>query len=469
MEQFKMTGAEDTICAISTPYGTGGIAVVRISGPDSIAIADSGWKGTRLSEAKSHSAHLGKIISTSGELLDEGLATVFRAPASFTGEDVVEISIHGSRWIQREMIADLVRRGARVAEPGEFTKRAFLNGKLDLAQAEGVADLIASSSRAAHDMAISQTRGHFSREFDSLRDRLIEFASLLELELDFSEEEVEFADRERLLQLAQSITARLKQLAASYSTGSAIKEGVPVVIAGIPNAGKSSVLNLLLSDEKAIVSDIPGTTRDTIEELIEIDGILFRFIDTAGLRTTDDRIEVLGIERARLKMRQAKIVLWVFDPTVPPQSQITEISAFHDDSPDTKIILLINKSDLFSAPPTHSDLNIEFGMHEIAKTIHFSAVTSEGLRQLIQALRETILNGHNPGNEAIITNARHYESILRGIESLTRAEEGIRTGTSADFISQDVRESIHHLSAITGSITTPTLLHSIFSRFCIGK
>ncbi len=487
MEQLQVNPtAEDTIIAVSTPNGVGGIAVIRISGPDALAIADSAWKGKSLADAATHTAHLGKLFSTDGEMLDEAVATVFRAPASFTGEDVVELSVHGSRWIQREVLADFVRRGLRVAEPGEFTKRAFLNGKIDLAQAEGVADLIASSSRASHHLAISQARGRFSREFVALRDKLVEFASLLELELDFSEEEVEFADRQHLLDLANEIVAKLKRLSASYSTGSVIKDGVPVVIAGIPNAGKSSVLNLLLSDDKAIVSDIPGTTRDTIEDSIELDGILYRFIDTAGLRDTTDAIEGLGIDRARQKMRQARIVIWVLDPTADLEPQYAELKTFHDECPDKKIILLINKSDFLTTAPEPqpstpsprllapvsrlSAPDTRLQTHELCEaSIPFSATTGLGLDALIRELTDLALDGHDPSTETIVTNARHFESILQGISALKRAIDGINAGISGDFIAQDVREAIHHLSSITGTISSATLLHSIFSRFCIGK
>ena len=472
----------DTIIAVSTPQGTGGIAVIRISGPSAISTADSAWKGKSLSGAASHTVHLGRLISTEGETLDEAVATIFRAPSSFTGEDVVELSVHGSRWIQREVVADFVRRGVRVAEPGEFTKRAFLNGKLDLAQAEGVADLIASSSRAAHSLAISQTRGAFSNEFNNLRDRLIEFASLLELELDFSEEDVEFADRANLLKLAGNIIAKLKRLSASFSTGAAIKDGVPVVIAGIPNAGKSSVLNLLLSDDKAIVSDIPGTTRDTIEDTIELNGILYRFIDTAGLRDTSDTVESLGIDRARRKMRQAQIVIWVFDPTSPLAPQLAEYNSFVSDSPSTKTIPLLNKSDLSvdSNLLNKSDLLNKSNLSHVVESLgeppllHFSATTGEGLNTLLSSIHDLALDGFNPETDTIVTNARHYEAILRGINALTRAASSLTSGTSsipvsADFIAQDIREAIHHLSSITGEISSTTLLHSIFSRFCIGK
>ena len=611
----------DTIAAISTPSGIGGIAVIRVSGPEAIDIVNKAWKGKPLTEALSHTAHLGRYISTDGDILDECVATIFRNPKTFTGEDVVEISVHGSKWIQRELMADLIRRGARTAQPGEFTQRAFLNGRLDLAQAEGIADLIAASSQAAHAMAITQTRGRFSKELDNLREQLIEFASLLELELDFSEEDVEFADRSKLLTLSKEILDRIDRLTASYSAGAVLKEGVPVAIAGVPNAGKSSLLNLLLNEEKAIVTDIPGTTRDTIEDTIEIDGILYRFIDTAGLRESTDIVETIGIERARAAIRQARIIIWLLDTTSPltPQlhpltqllpthlsnltqlspaqlanltqlspahlanltqlsptqlANLTQLSPAHtstpnadpspnlssnpssnpsnpfsnssshdsnysdnssshdsnysDNSSDKSLIILLNKIDLPSSSfnknnllsssaiesekkqSAHSHPNSQLisspsqpitspgqtpppGAQPISsdtkpsltdtqtissdakpiltdtQTIPFSTKTGEGLSQLTEELGKIAKSGYNPATELMVTNARHYEALLRGKESLTRAIEGIQTGLSADFIAQDVREALHHLGTITGSITSATLLHSIFSRFCIGK
>lgn len=513
MEQFEV----NTIAAISTPAGVGGIAVIRVSGPDAISIVDGAWGGKSLAEAASHTAHLGKYVATDGSILDEAVATIFRSPASFTGEDTVEISVHGSRWIQREVLSDLIRRGARAANPGEFTQRAFLNGKLDLAQAEGIADLISSSSRAAHDLALSQTRGHFSRELEALRGKLVEFASLLELELDFSEEDVEFADRTNLLSLANTILMKVKRLASSYSSGAAIKEGVPVVIAGVPNAGKSSLLNLLLGDDKAIVSDIPGTTRDTIEDTLEIDGVLYRFIDTAGLRATSDVVENLGIERARSKMQDARIVIWIIDPTSPLPYQYEELNSFLAAKPDAKVITLLNKSDLQSPHPdaptpntqqsadesctreavhvraqstseltnqSESETDPRGSVHVLAQSasklpspsaselpnqIKFSAKTGTGLDKLKTCLNDLTFGDINPDAELIVTNARHYEALTRGADALTRAIGGIETGLSADFIAQDVREALHHLGTITGTITTDNLLHSIFSSFCIGK
>ncbi len=490
MEQFEVTASTDTIAAISTPAGSGGIAVIRVSGPLAIPIVDSAWKGKSLLKADSHTAHFGTYHNVDGNLLDECIATVFRAPHTFTGEDVVELSVHGSKWIQRETLADLIHRGARVAEPGEFTRRAFLNGKLDLAQAEGVADLIAASSKAAHTLAVSQTRGNFSKEIEVLRDKLIEFASLLELELDFSEEDVEFADRQKLLDLSHTILTKVNRLSSSYSSGAVLKEGVPVVIAGIPNAGKSSLLNLLLNDDKAIVSDIPGTTRDSIEDTVEINGVLYRFIDTAGLRNSTDTVEKIGIDRARTLMKKASIVIWLIDPTSPLPPQEDELTTFLSENPDARLILLHNKSDLTpllptaslftllsqfpssrclpSSPTTSMQLFPTSELHPVS-IIAFSTKTSEGLPELIERLTTLSTGSYNPETELIVTNIRHYEALKKGSESLHRAVEGIKNGISGDFIAQDVREALHHLGTITGTITTPTLLHSIFSRFCIGK
>lgn len=502
MEQSRKMNGQSTIAAVSTPAGTGGIAVIRISGPDAIEIVGGAWRGKPLKEIAGHTATLGKYVSTSGELIDECLATLFRAPRSFTGEDVVEISVHGSVWIQREIMADLIRRGARAAGPGEFTQRAFLNGRLDLAQAEGVADLIAASSKAAHDLAVSQTRGRFSREFEALRERLIEFASLLELELDFSEEDVEFADRANLRSLAGAILAKVERLADSYASGAVLKDGIPVVIAGIPNAGKSSLLNMLLGEDKAIVTDIPGTTRDVVEDTAEIDGILFRFTDTAGLRKSDDMVESIGIERAKEKIRTARIVIWVFDPFADAARQISEIREIMREDPDRKLIVLVNKSDLAGeknhrmteSPDTdefipetghlHNEGNDTASLTEgaqrgddadasfesvIKDAIPFSAKTGEGFGMLKQRLKEMSYNGYDPGQELIVTNARHYEALTRGAESLRQAIAGIDSNLSADFIAQDVREALHFLGTITGSVTTPDLLTSIFTHFCIGK
>lgn len=460
----------DTIAAIATPHGVGGIAVIRVSGPEAITIVNSAWKGKSLEEAKTHTVHLGKYVAVDGRILDECVAAVYRAPATFTGEDTVEISIHGSKWIQKEVLRDLITRKARAADAGEFTRRAFLNGRIDLAQAEGIADLISASSKAAHALAVSQTSGRFSKSFESLREQLIEFASLLELELDFSEEEVEFADREKMLDLSRKILKEVDHLRLSYSTGKVIKEGVPVVIAGVPNAGKSSLLNLLLNDDKAIVSNIPGTTRDIIEDTLEIDGIIFRLIDTAGIRESDDEIESIGIRRARERVNKARLLIWVLDITTPLLPQIEELEKLIEKSPDLQVISLLNKIDIENEkkdiPLLISERDIK---DRIIDVIKFSTKTGEGLELLRNRLVASTHGNLNPESEIIITNARHYEALTRGEEALSRAIEGIENGISGDFISQDVREALHHLGTITGAITTPALLQSIFSRFCIGK
>lgn len=476
----------DTIAAISTPAGVGGIAVIRISGPESIQIADSAWSGN-LSNAKGNTISFGKYISLEGRQLDEALISIFRAPHSFTGEDTVEISLHGSKWIQREVLSDLMKRGARIAEPGEFTQRAFLNGKMDLAQAEGVADLISSSSKAAHAMALSQMKGNFSEELKNLRNQLIELASLLELELDFSEEDVEFADRTKLLDLAFLIKAKVGRLASSYSSGSVLKDGVPVVIAGIPNAGKSSLLNLLLKEDKAIVSEIPGTTRDIIEGTAEINGILYRFIDTAGLRNTKDYIEGIGIERAWTSIEKAGIVVWVFDVYSELSPQLSELKKILNQDKKSKLIILINKSDLnqdFDLSPINEllknyyrDISIKDRNEKISDINHnneiniirFSTKTEEGLEKLLENLHKLSTANQNPDTDLIVTNARHYEALIKASESLDRVIEGLKNGISGDFIAQDLRESLHYLGLMTGEITTDNLLHSIFSKFCIGK
>ena len=468
-----MAFSEDTICAVSTAPGTGGIAVIRVSGPQAREIVDSVWRGKRLVGVTSHTAHLGTIVDEDGEAVDQAVATVFCAPATFTGEDVVELSVHGSAWIQREVVQLLVRKGCRLAEAGEFTRRAFAAGKLDLAEAEAVADVIASSSRAAHRMAMSQMRGDFSRRLDMLRERLLELASLLELELDFSEEDVEFASRDKLRALATEIHEVVNRLASSFATGSALKEGVPVAIVGATNAGKSTLLNRLLGDDRAIVSDIHGTTRDIIEDRTEIGGIQFRLIDTAGLRDTDDVVETLGIDRTVRQIDNAAIVLWVVDQSASAEDindTWQRISVHLGEN--QKLIIALNKSDISSTNSEQAFAPMA-NVAELADSsqpviLRISAATGDGIGNLEKALVDA--SGANSWQgDIMVTNARHYEALTRSLDSIDRVIAGLDAGISGDFIAQDVRETLHHLGTITGTITTTDILSTIFSRFCIGK
>ncbi|MCM1164143.1 MAG: tRNA uridine-5-carboxymethylaminomethyl(34) synthesis GTPase MnmE, partial [Muribaculaceae bacterium] len=455
--------SESTICAISTPPGSGGIAVIRVSGPKSLEIVDSIWKGRSLREAKTHTAHLGEIIDPERphESLDECVATLFCTPRSFTGEDTVEISVHGSRWIQRELINLLVRQGCRPALPGEFTRRALLNGRLDLPQAEAVADVIASSSRAAHRLAASQLKGTFSKHIAALRDNLLHLASLLELELDFSEEDVEFADRGELRRLALEISGEISRLHKSYSSGSAIKDGIPVAIAGATNAGKSSLLNRLLSDERAIVSDIHGTTRDTIEETLEVDAYLFRFIDTAGLRNTTDPIEQMGISRSRQAISRAMIIITVIDPTAPNPLQVLDDIEVGD---DTQSITLINKSDI-------ATISQDIATTLPGTVINASAKTGDGIDKLLEALTDAarqLTLAHQDTDNIIVTNARHAQALGSALESAAQIITSLDNNLPPELTAQHLRQTISTLSAITGTIPTPEILSNIFKSFCIG-
>jgi tRNA modification GTPase len=491
--------ANDTICAISTAPGVGGIAVIRISGPLALTVADAVWRGKPITEQAANTVRFGRIIDTerNGELLDEAVATVFRAPASFTGEDVVELSVHGSRYVQRRLLELLNQNGARLAEPGEFTRRAFANGKMDLAQAEAVADVIASNSRAAHRLAASQLKGAFSARLNQLRDQLLELASLLELELDFSEEEVEFASRQHLRDIATEIHREVTRLYRSFSAGTAIKDGIPVAIIGPTNAGKSSLLNLLLGEDRAIVSDIHGTTRDTIEDTIEIGDYLFRFIDTAGLRTTTDPIEALGIERSLQARSRASIVISVLDASQPAPhlaatgnatttgNAATTAEAPADAADSAPVILLLNKADLCTFPFQVLDGEdskfgnvLKFGQDKsgdaVVKpfvTIPFSTKTGQGQQQLLDALTTLAdrLRGNADEDTLLVTNLRHAQALQAAADSTAAIITGLQTNLPGDLIAQDLRATIHHLSSITGTLTTPDILASIFSRFCIGK
>lgn len=504
----------DTIVAIATPYGTGGIAVIRLSGPEAIAIADRAWRGRPLCDAPSHTARFGTITADDADTpLDQSVATVFRAPRSFTGEDTVEISVHGSKWIQKQAVDRFVALGARPAEPGEFTRRAFLNGRMDLAQAEGVADLIAASSRAAHRLAMSQVAGGFSARIDELRGRLVDLASLLELELDFSEEDVEFADRANLRAIADETIQLIDRLASTYAAGRAFKEGVPVAIAGRPNAGKSTLLNALLGEDKAIVSDIPGTTRDIIDDTREMGGILFRFYDTAGLRDAEDEVEKIGIGRARDAIGRAAIVLWLIDTSTDKEeinSQIEYVKEQIKAHEDPAHIIIFNKTDIagMSKASGHAlcetsdnsvdsdsasgySIEIQSVGHDIRErvdvrelsqelswelsqefpyeTLTISAKRGTNLDLLERLLVDKAKRDHDPDAELIITNARHHSELISGGEAMRRVREALDTGLSADFIAQDVRTALHHLGTVTGAVTTDTLLTTIFTRFCIGK
>ncbi|MDE7382105.1 MAG: tRNA uridine-5-carboxymethylaminomethyl(34) synthesis GTPase MnmE [Muribaculaceae bacterium] len=458
-----------TIVAIATPHGRGGIAVIRLSGPDAINIADKVWRGKGLNECKSHTIHLGDIISPDGEILDNAVASIFRSPTSFTGEDTVEFSVHASPWIQREVLNALIASGATPAGPGEFSQRAFTNGKIDLAQAEGIGELIAAESGAAHRLAMRQTKGEYSRQINTLRDKMIYFASMLELELDFSEEDVEFANRKQLTDLCLEIEGYVSHLADSYKAGKVFKEGVPTVIAGIPNVGKSTLLNNLLGDDRAIVSSIPGTTRDIIEDTVEINGILFRLFDTAGLRDSEDEIERAGIELAYKKLSTSALILCMIDPLYPLQEQLVIYNQLkeHRES-DVAIITIISKADTVDNA-TLLKLREEIKKQTGEDVTDISVREGKGIEELKHAMSAAISADFDPTTEIIITNARHYAELEATRESIRRAKEGIESGLTADFIAQDIREAIHHLTTITGAITTDTLLATIFSTFCIGK
>lgn len=462
---------DDTICAISTAPGVGGIAVIRVSGKQAAECVSRCWKGADIGEMKTHTAHFGRIIDGEGATLDEVVLTIFRGPRSFTGEDVIEIACHGSTWIQQQIINTLIVCGCRPAEGGEFTRRAYTNGRMDLSQAEAVADLIASSSRASHRIALNQMRGAFSRELSILREKLLEFVSLIELELDFTEEDVEFADRTRLLDLATLIKTTVDALAGSFAVGNAIKNGIPCAIVGETNAGKSTLLNRLLRDERALVSDIHGTTRDVIEDTITIAGTLFRFIDTAGIRETDDTIESMGIERTFKKLNEAQLVLWVIDANTET-TKIQELGQrIMEDSTDKTLLVVVNKIDTLDDCKRRE---IESFMHEFignrGTAVYISAKNDIGLDNLEQTLVKcAALPETSDANQVIVTNARHYEALLHASEAITRAIDGLSMGISGDFVSQDIRECMHYIGEITGEISTDEILGSIFSRFCIGK
>ncbi|MCM1032025.1 MAG: tRNA uridine-5-carboxymethylaminomethyl(34) synthesis GTPase MnmE [Oscillibacter sp.] len=461
---------EDIICAVSTAPGMGAIAVVRLSGDGAIALVNQCFvspTGRKLLDVAANTVHFGQIISD-GEVVDEVLVTVFHAPHSFTGEESVEIACHGSVYIQQSILKLLVDMGARLAAPGEFTQRAFLNGKMDLSQAEAVADLIASSSAAAHRMAISQMKGGFSAELMKLRAELLHITSLLELELDFSEEDVEFADRSELRRIAENIGVLLERLCRSFSLGNVIKNGVPVAIVGNTNVGKSTLLNALLQEEKAIVSDIAGTTRDVIEDTINLNGITFRFIDTAGIRTTSDEVENMGIERTFSKISQASVVLLLTDLQRGVESFEEYYREVKKSLPDTAtLVIVLNKTDQVEDLLTPQETIRLFTSGE--KIIPISARTGFNLDVLVQELTNTVNLNELNASDVIVSNVRHYEALKHALTAIQRVQDGLQSNLSGEFISQDIRECVHYLGEITGEITTDEVLGNIFKHFCIGK
>ena len=485
----------DTIAAPATAAG-GALCVVRVSGPRAIDICDTIFRGrTTLAAAKTASAHYGSIADTTAEVIDEAIVTIFRAPHSYTGEDSVEISVHGSSYVVRALMQALARAGARPARAGEFTRRAFLAGRMDLAQAEAVADMIASSSRAAHAVAATQMRGAYSHELQELRRQLLDITSLLELELDFSEEDVEFADRTQLGTLLRRTRDKVAALARSFALGNALKEGVAVAIVGSPNVGKSTLLNRLAGEERAMVSDIAGTTRDTVEARINIDGVDYRFIDTAGVHQTDDKLELMGIDRTRQALEKARMVLWITTADEPGSNVGSNIGSNagnpsgHNahNAPDTEAVLkaefaaatgieltseqilylIINKIDLHSDTDNSSAVTAEGT--EDRYTIRLSAKTGEGIRTLVAALSRSVDATAAYRGEAIVTNQRHYHALCEALTALDAALDGLQHGLTSELLSEDIRAAINHLGEITGEITSDDILQNIFSKFCIGK
>ncbi len=458
----------ETIVALATPSGAGAIAVLRLSGPEAITIASSIFisaSGKELAKQKTHTVHLGNIKDGT-RVIDEVLATVFKNPNSYTGEDVVEISCHGSNYIQQEIIQLCLRKGCRMAQAGEFTLRAFLNGKMDLSQAEAVADLIASDSAASHQLAIQQMRGGFSSEIKKLREELLNFASLIELELDFAEEDVEFANREEFQKLISKITQVLKRLIDSFATGNVLKNGIPVAIVGEPNVGKSTLLNALLNEDRAIVSEIAGTTRDTIEDEISIGGISFRFIDTAGIRDTTDTIEGLGIKKTFEKIEAAQVVIYLFDAEkfkVQSSKFKVEIETIKNKYPLKKLVIVANKVDKLSKE------EIKNLQSAISNLQLLSSKTGLGVEELQNKLLVFINTGALRNNETIVTNSRHYDAMLKALEEIIKVQEGIDSGLSGDLLAIDIRQALQYFGEITGEISNDELLGNIFANFCIGK
>ncbi|PKP44707.1 MAG: tRNA uridine-5-carboxymethylaminomethyl(34) synthesis GTPase MnmE [Bacteroidetes bacterium HGW-Bacteroidetes-13] len=463
---------QETIVALATPSGVGAIAVIRLSGVDAIVIASKVFQsvsGKDINNQKSHTIHLGYIVD--GEkVLDQVLLSIFKNPHSYTGENVVEIACHGSIFIQQQIIQLLLRRACRMAQAGEFTLRAFINGKMDLSQAEAVADLIASENETSHQIAIQQMRGGFSNEIAKLREELLNFASLIELELDFAEEDVEFADRTQFYDLLNRIEFILKRLIDSFAVGNVIKNGIPVAIVGEPNVGKSTLLNALLNEERAIVSEIAGTTRDTIEDELVIEGIGFRFIDTAGIRETTDQIEGLGIKRTFEKIEQAQLVVYLFDGSrfkVQSFEYITEIEKVKNKYPLKPLVIVINKVDLIA----EADIkNIRTQLETLnLKLETISAKNKTGIEELKSTLISFVNTGALRNNETIVTNTRHYDALLKALVEIQKVKQGLQSNLTSDLMAIDIRQALYHLGEITGQVSNDELLGNIFANFCIGK
>ncbi len=456
---------QDTIIALATPSGVGAIAVIRLSGEKSIEIVNQFFKSKsgkrKLTEVKSHTIHLGNIIEND-RIIDEVLISVFKNPKSYTGENVVEINCHGSVYIQQEIIQLFLQNGVRNADAGEFTLRAFLNGKMDLSQAEAVADLISSNSAASHQVALQQMRGGFSTEIKNLRQQLLNFASLIELELDFAEEDVEFADRSEFKNLIDKISAVLKRLIDSFALGNVLKNGIPIAIVGEPNVGKSTLLNALLNEEKAIVSHIAGTTRDAIEDEINIEGVAYRFIDTAGIRTTEDFVENIGIQKTFENIEKAQLVLQLIDASNINmlEKNITELDAKY---PSKEILTIVNKADLLT------EKQISTLKNKFENLIILSAKHRTGIQKLTETLTHLVNKGALSNNETIVSNSRHFEALNNAYNSIKEVQKGIDLNISTDLFAIDIRQALFHLGEITGEVTTEDLLGNIFANFCIGK
>ena len=447
----------DTIIALSTPNGSGAIAVIRITGDKAISIANNFFQGSDLTVQKGNTIHFGKLIDENDNIIDEVLISLFKSPKSYTGEDLIEISCHGSVYIINETLRLFLRNNIRMAEAGEFTMRAFLNGKMDLSQAEAVADLISSKTKFTHDIALKQLKGGFSNEIKTLREKLVDFASLIELELDFSEEDVEFADRKNLKALINELTGVITKLIHSYKYGNVLKKGVPTVIVGRPNAGKSTLLNTLLNENRAIVSEIEGTTRDTIEEELNIKGIIFRFIDTAGIRQAKDSIESLGIAKTHEKIKQSSLIIYIYDASIISQQDVNKDIKIISQN-NIPILIVANKIDITKTnnkiPPSH---------------ISISAKNKENIEKLKNDIFNAVIKNKIDTNATIITNERHHDLLIKSLQSLKNVKEGLESGVPGDLIAMDIRQANISLGEITGTISTDDLLGNIFGKFCIGK